>query len=341
MSIKENLPIPNAQLPIPNTLRDVSFLELFIINTLCYFDLFDYPLTLGEIQQYLYTGGMVGANYSLTEIKDNLANNKKLKKIIATASGFYFLRGRQAIIETRLERYRLAETKFQIALKAIKWMKFVPFIKLVAVCNNLADFNAKKESDIDLFIVVQKGRLWLVRLALVLLIAIMGLRPPKEKAQDKLCLSFYTASDNLDLSSIKIAADDIYLVYWLATLFPVYQRDEYHERLMESNAWLKKYLPEYENKKISYRYRVEDTKFSRFVFQTKEKFSRGKIGDWLEKAAKGLQLKKMAQNKKDLAVNKKNWVVMDDSMLKFHENDRRLEYLERFEAKRKEIIEKV
>ena len=60
--------------------KDLSFLELFIINTLCYFDLFDYPLTLNEIYEYFFTGGMTGGDYSLLEIKKELKTNPKLKK---------------------------------------------------------------------------------------------------------------------------------------------------------------------------------------------------------------------------------------------------------------------
>jgi len=324
-----------------NEFKDLSFLELFIINTITYFDIFDYPLTLNEIYQYLYTGGMLGGDYSINEIKEELINNPKLQKVITTSGGFYFVKGRQEIIKIRLERYRLAEKKFSLVLKAVNLIKFIPFIKLVSVCNNLAGFNAKKESDIDLFIIVKEGRLWLTRLVLVFLIAVLGLRPPKEKVQDKLCLSFYVTNNNLDLSQIKIATDDIYLTYWLATLFPVYQREDYYNKLMQTNSWLSKYLPEYERKKISLRYKIEDTRFSKWVYQTKEKFLSGIWGDWFEGWTKSIQLKKISQKKKDIAVSNKNWVVMSDEMLKFHEDDRRMVFLEKFETRRKEVINKI
>ena len=106
----------------------------------------------------------------------------------------------------------------------------MPFIRLVAVCNNLAYLNAKESADIDLFIVVKKGRIWITKLSLLFIITFLGLRPPKNKAKDKIYLSFYVSSEALDISQIKIANDDVYLVYWLATLFPVYQRYSYYQK---------------------------------------------------------------------------------------------------------------
>ena len=115
-----------------NELKDLSFLELFILNTITYFDVFDYPLTLNEVYTYLYTGGMEGSNYSLEEISETLETSEKLNKIITTQGGFYFLKGREEIIQTRLDHYNLADKKFKIALRAIKLLKYCPGIKMIA-----------------------------------------------------------------------------------------------------------------------------------------------------------------------------------------------------------------
>ncbi len=352
MSKRKNQPIANAQCPMPNDLSDLTFLELFIINTICYFDLFDYPLTINEIHQYFFTGGMVGGDYSLLEIEKELKKNYKLKKIITTKRGFYFLKGppshkasadkgREEIIKARLEHYTLADKKFKIALRAIKLFKFFPFIKLIAVCNSLAWANARKESDIDLFIITSKNRIWLVRFWSIVLITLLGLRPPKEKVEDKLCLSFYITEEKLDLSQIKISAEDIYLVFWLATLRPVYERDNFYEKLIKANSWLNNYLPNWQAQRFGYRYKIEDNKFNRFIYKVKEFFCKGFFGDWLEKIFKFIEFKLMSQKKKDLAVCDDTRVIITDSMLKFHDNDRRLEFMAEFEKKRKEIIDQI
>jgi len=334
MNIKENHPIPNA-------IMDVSFLELFIINTISFFDLFDYPLSLMELYNYLYTGGMDGGNYSLTEIKKELDQNKKLKKIITTKSGFYFLKGRQKIVTKRLANYVIADYKIKIAHKAIKLFRYVPGIKLVAICNNLAFYNASSESDIDLFVITNKDRIWLTRFILVIIISLLGLRPPKDKVKDKICLSFYITQDNLDISNIKIANDDIYLIYWLASLMPIYQRENYYQKFIKANNWIIKYLPNYKSVKLGHRYNLTDNNLTQTISKFKEKITAGKLGAWLNELVKKYQLNKMSQLKKDLAVRGDKWVIINDQMLKFHENDKRQQYLEQFEDKRQKLIDQI
>lgn len=319
-------------------LKDLSFLELFILNTIIYFDIFDYPLTENEIYTYLYTGGMDVAPFSIQEVDDALNQSEQLKKIITTQSGFYFLKGREEIIKIRLERYNVADKKFKIARRAIKALKILPFIKMITVCNSLSYQNAKVDSDIDFFIITSKNRMYLTRLYAMFLIWVLGLRPPKEKVKDKICLSFYTTEENLDFSNLKIAAEDIYFNFWIATLWPSYVRENFYEKFIEKNSWLKKYLPNFAPIKIGYRYRVEDSGFSKFIFQTKEFVLKGFFGDIFEKIAKKIELKKMSQRKKDLAIAGDTRVIISDTMLKFHENDRRFQYLQEFERKRLEII---
>ncbi len=320
---------------------NLNYFELFILNTIAYFDLFDYPLTVAEIHNYFFTGGMEGGQYSLLEIEKELQENPKLKKIIATKSGFYFLSGREKIVEKRLSKYVLAEYKLQLAKKAIEIFKFLPFVELVAICNNLAFRNTGEKSDIDFFIIAKKGRLWQTRLCTILIITLLGLRPPKNKAKDKICLSFFVTEEALNLSKMKISAEDVYLVYWLATLKPVYQRDNFYDKFIEANSWLKKYLPNWQKNQVSFRYRIQDTKISSGIYKFREFIFGGLIGNWWESFTKSLQFKLMSQRKKDLAVVGDSRVIINDDILKFHENDRRAEYQDKFEKKLQEIMAKI
>lgn len=319
-------------------MKDLSFLELFILNTLVYFDIFDYPLTLSELHSYFFTGGMEGGKYTLTEIKETLATSPKLQELITTERGFYFLKNREKIIDIRLARYNISNEKFKIVKRAVSIFKFLPFIKLIAVCNSLAYGNARAESDLDLFIITSPKRIWLTRFLLMITSSFLGLRPPKDKVADKLCLSFYTTENNLAMQNIKIAAEDVYLVYWLATLWPIYDRGDYYAKLLQANKWLDKYLPNYQPNLPNHCSRLQDSNWSRFVYKSKEFVFGGFVGDFLEVVTKMIQEKYMSQKKKDLAINDDSRVIISDEMLKFHENDRRLEYLQKFEAKQKELL---
>ncbi|MCX6742640.1 MAG: hypothetical protein NT116_00200 [Candidatus Parcubacteria bacterium] len=295
---------------------------------------------------------MEGGSFSLAEIEDCLANSAKLKKFITTKSGFYFLKnppsrkatadlGREELIKIRQERYNLAEKKFKIARRAVKIFKFLPFVKMVSVCNSLAYSNAKADSDIDLFIITSPGRIWLTRLFIIGIIWLLGLRPHEGKATDKICLSYYITTENLDLSGTRILDIDVHLIFWLSTFWKIYDRDNYFTKFYQANSWLKKYLPNWQQPQYGLRRLVADNNFNKTIYKILEFAEQGQIGAFFDSLAKKLQLKYMSQQKKDLAVVGDKSVIISDTILKFHLNDRRRQYLEMFEKNRQAIMDKI
>jgi hypothetical protein len=98
-------------------------------------------------------------------------------------------------------------------------------------------------------------------------------------------------------------------------------------------------LPNWQPIWPSLRRRIEDNRFNLFIYRCKEFVLNSIIGNWLENFLKQIQLKHMSQKKKDLAILEDKRVIISDTMLKFHESDRRLEYQEKFEKKRIELVE--
>jgi len=104
--------------------------------------------------------------------------------------------------------------------KYLPYLRFVPFIRMVAVCNNLAFGNVDENSDIDLFIIAKKGRLFTVRILITAFLHILGVRRHGDKVSRRFCLSFFVDDSFLDFKSIAIE-NDIYLAYWCKTLVPI------------------------------------------------------------------------------------------------------------------------
>src|SRR3989339_357429 len=120
-----------------------------IIKTLAWFDVFNYPLTINEIQQYT---GII--------IKSPL----DLEGLIGMHQNFFHLQNRSSIIQNRLQTNKHAEKLWK---KIYQWswiFKITPFLKMVAVCNTLSFNNPDKESDIDLFIVTERSHLFTARI---------------------------------------------------------------------------------------------------------------------------------------------------------------------------------
>jgi len=102
-------------------------------------------------------------------------------------------------------------------------IRMVPFLKLVCVSNNMSFGVVDGQSDIDLFVVAKKGRLYTARFFLNLFLKIFGLRVSRGKTFGRFCLSFMVDEDNVDLADFRID-DDVYLYFWAKRLLPILDR---------------------------------------------------------------------------------------------------------------------
>lgn len=304
-----------------------------IIKTLAYFDIFNTPLTKEEIFRWCWEEKIT--NY-ISFLKN--LNDLTEKNIIGHKNGYYFLPNRENNIYSRQKTTPIVEKKMKIAMKATKKINWVPFIEAVFVCNTVAGAGVKKESDIDVFIVIKKGRLWIARLLTTITLSLFGLKRTKKNIIDKICLSFYATDDALDLSKIKIDGDDIYLVYWLDNLIPIYDPKHIQAKIKDENSWAKSFLP---NSQVNYealpRWTVKDTGIPKYIKLFFEKSWEKSLGDMVETQAKGIQKTKMKLNLMSAQSKENTDVVITDSMLKFHENDRRDEYKQTWHSKVNEL----
>lgn len=306
----------------------MSDLEKAIIKTIIYFDIFEFPLTLMEIWEDLY-----GLAASLEEVRVALETSAALKTKINCQQGFYFLVGREATIRTRLSRYNIAERKFKKAKKISQILVLIPYVKLIAVCNNLALSNVRAESDIDLFIITSKGRIWITRFLSVMILKILRLRPTEGDTRDKICLSFLISEDYLNLREFCLESGDIYFYYWLGHLAPIYEEVGIFDKFVEANNWLKEFLPNTRAYETNRRRQVKLGMVGRAI----KRINKIIFGLIPEKLIKKIQLNNLAPQLKQLA-NLDTRVVINDQVLKFHANDRREEFRKKFEDRSKSII---
>ena len=187
----------------------------------------------------------------------------------------------------------------------------IPGVLCICVGNSLAMNAAHKDSDIDLFIITKKNRIWTVRILMTLMLMLLRQRKTSTQHAWKFCLSFFITERALDFSTIKIK-NDIYMHYWIKTLKPIINRDHSFENFLWVN--------------LSASYKHEKSILPRnHTFLTK-------LWDVCEKVIQLFLLPKTKKSFQNLW--KPFWVIISDDMLKFHDQDRRKEIRDSLVAKK-------
>ncbi|HSA99685.1 MAG TPA: hypothetical protein VLE49_03475 [Anaerolineales bacterium] len=193
-----------------------------VFHTLAYSDVFDYPLTAGEVYCYL-----TSMSASLTEVTQALAEESLFTRV-----GEYFtLRGREDIVESRERRAEIAKRLWPKAARYGQIIARLPFVRMVALTGSLAMNNTEEGKDIDYMIVTAPGRLWTCR-ALSLLVA----RFAKLEGVS-LCPNYLVTTNALELRE-----RSLYVAHELAQMIPL-SGPEIYQEIGRLNRWAAEYLP--------------------------------------------------------------------------------------------------
>lgn len=190
----------------------------------------------------------------------------------------------------------------------------IPFVHSLYICNSMS-FNALSDkSDIDLFIVTKPGALWRARFFTWLYFGILGIKRFGNRQRKKFCLSFYVTQDRQNLYNVMLPQNDIYFIYRLAHLVPIYQ--ETFENIYKHNKWLQSVLPHFPGKST-----INigiTTIYGRSRRKKRSEFRcwglRGKL---VELIIKWLRLPLVIYKKNKLGP-KWRWIIITKNMLKFH-----------------------
>lgn len=310
-------------------------LEKQILAALAFYDMFAYPLTLLEVWKFLQTKEDIGLKpiYRLNDVMSALEKSPALKDKVIEKHGYYMLAGREKLWEDRIGRHNIAQKRWRKLIKLTGWIADVPFLKMVAACNMFPIDTPSPQSDIDIVIVAGKGRIWLVRLLVTILIALTGQWRHK-KVAGKLCLSFFISEDHLDLKKLYQEKNvwlnpDPYLVNWIALVAPVYDRQGAAAKFFAANKWIKNYIPNISPYFPIGLREVRANWLARGWQYFWEWAWGGRVGDKLEAFVRWWQMEYMKSRGDQEWLRNPN-VIRSDEVLKFHEIDRREHFREEF-----------
>lgn len=222
-----------------------------IIKTLCYADIFDYPLSQSEIHKYLISADRVGGQKIKTCLNKLYQNghlktyNKKYR-MTGNDIVWYCLSDREEVCQTRASRIKFSRSKLDKTRNLVWWLRRIPQIESVFLTGSLAMENAKQDDDIDIMVVTKPGRLWQTRLIVTSILELLSQRRKPEyahagnKAKDKVCANLYLDSNNLKL---KPKQRNLYTAHEVVQAVPLVDKTGAHSRLLAENSWVSTFLP--------------------------------------------------------------------------------------------------
>jgi hypothetical protein len=133
-----------------------------VLKVLAWFDLFNYPLTLAEIQFFL--------DQPLTQDKLKAQLQELVEcNVVYRPGGFYSLQSDEALATRRNKGNQRAAQLLVIAHRVARLLYHFPFVRGIGISGSLSKNFADEKADIDLFIITSSNRLWIARTAMHLL----------------------------------------------------------------------------------------------------------------------------------------------------------------------------
>lgn len=197
-----------------------------ILKSLAYFDIFHYPLTKEEIQQFLDTS--VTNNRFETLLQQLLAD-----KTIFLHNNFYSLQNNPLLGHRRKQGNVRAEQLLSKGVKIGRFLYGFPFVKAVGISGSLSKNFADEKADIDFFIITKANRLWMARTWMHLFKKLTFLTGHEH---------FYCMNYYIDEELLTIKDKNIFTATEIKTLLPVSGKEAMQD-FFEANQWTNDWLP--------------------------------------------------------------------------------------------------
>lgn len=280
-----------------------------VYNTVLWLNQRDFAPTLFDIEKWL----VAGASVNIEEIAAAVSQDARL----TMTDGVVTLAGREELAQVRREKYDHTETKWKRVKPFLRILSWLPGVSAIWLCNAMGWGNARHESDIDVAIIAQPGRIWTARFFSALAMKLLRQRPGEQAQSKAICLSFYMTEDALDLSSYQLDNRDMAFAFWAANMYPVWDPQNVYARYRRANGWLSRYYAQPQWTRSNPKRQFAQSRPERFLKT---------VLNWIspERLLKKWQLNNLPKDIKRLA-NEDNRVVLSDTILKLHTNDNRAE----------------
>lgn len=195
-----------------------------ILRLLCYFDVFNHPLTRNELK------ALVGASEDQS-IQTELNALLEERNIYSENDYFGIRDSISDQIKQRNEKEERAKKYYRKLPRYLRIIKAFPFVRGVGISGSLSKNVMHEDGDIDYFIVTAPGRLWVCRTLLVLFKKVFLLNSRKY-----FCVNYFVDENNLEISD-----KNFFTAVEVNYLMPVYNTALFQDFSTE-NSWTKNYI---------------------------------------------------------------------------------------------------
>jgi hypothetical protein len=199
--------------------------EFAIVRSVVYASLFDYPLTLDQLQQTL-----IESDQTQSEIIATYRASDWLHRVVEYWDGFFFPAGRDDLIAERRHREARSRAFLHHYRPVLRLIAALPFTRMVALSGSVAHLNLERGGDLDLFIVTRGARVWTVTVAVVLATKLLGRRRD-------ICANFVLADSHLALDE-----QDLFTANQVIHLKPLVGADVFDD-FIAANPFVRRCYP--------------------------------------------------------------------------------------------------
>lgn len=197
-----------------------------VLKTLAYFDIFQYPLTFSELQQF------APVSIPSAILSQTLAQLIGQKRIYQYAD-HYSPQNNPLLVYRRKDGNARAVPLLKKAARIGRFLYQFPFVTAVGVSGSLSKNFADSRADIDFFIITKANRLWIARTLMHLYKKLTFLRG----RQHYYCMNYY-----IDTHALTLSDRNIFTAIEIKTLLPVCGEKSMKE-FFANNAWANEWLP--------------------------------------------------------------------------------------------------
>jgi len=297
-------------------------LKKSVLLALIYHKALDTPLSLIQLDRYLLSKESI-KNFSLMDLKKALHFWKE-KEFVDEQKGLHQISDNSSFWQTYVQQEKNSQRKIRGALRTIKYLSFIPYLRSLFICGSVARKTCKYDSDIDFLILTKKNRVWTVRLLLTVTSILLGRKTRDEFSRDnKFCLNHYRARGSYLLEK---NMQDIYSASEYSHMLNVFSDGNEQNVFFKKNMkWMKKILPQFDFIKPPI------YKLSRKTKRALEKVFDKTIGDKLENILYRMQLLKIKTRSSRMELPSNARLVANKGTIIFHLSPRAPETNRRFE----------